>query len=181
MFPILFILPMWIGWGLPSFFNYYSRCKKFIRYCIKGVLVFSVTLNFLLLVLLIINPYSQSIHFTGLLDKKINKPGKVSRVYCFKRTPFETPGKSQYVFYQRYFTNTEIIRVNNRDSLKLLTGDDIYLAATFDDLLNDRKTIDSLGYKPVLYSSTLLWKIDEFLYSKKLHPINDIWVLFKKQ
>ena len=29
-------------------------------------------------------------------------------------------------------------------------------------------------------NSSLLWKIDEFLQSKKLHPINDIWVLYKK-
>jgi hypothetical protein len=181
MFPALFILPVWIGWGLPSFFNYYSRCKKWIRYFIKGVVVFSVMLNFLLLVLLIFNPYSQSIHFTELLDKRLNKPGNTTPVYCFKRTPFETPGKSQYVFYQRYFRNTEIIRVNNSDSLKLLQGDTVYLAATFDDILNERKTIDSLGYKPVFHSSGLLWKINEFLHSKKMHPINDIWVLYKKQ
>jgi phosphatidylinositol glycan class B len=181
MFSILFVLPVWIGWGLPSFFSYYSSCKKVFRYCIKGVLIFSVTLNCLLLLLLILNPYSQSIHFTGLLEKKLNKQGTLNRVYCFKRTPFETPGKSQYVFYQRYFKNTEITRVDNSDSLKLLQGNDIYLAATFDDILNDRKTIDSLGYKPVFYSSGLLWKINEFLYSKKLHPVNDIWVLYKKQ
>jgi phosphatidylinositol glycan class B len=52
MFPILFILPIWIGWGLPAFFNYYDICRKWIRYLIKGMLIFSMVLNSVLLVLL---------------------------------------------------------------------------------------------------------------------------------
>ena len=72
-----------------------------------------------------------------------------------------------------------MIRVNDADSIKLMQGNDLYIATTFDEI-NGRKTIDSLGYKPAFYSSDLLWKINEFLYSKKLHPINDIWVLYKR-
>ena len=41
--------------------------------------------------------------------------------------------------------------------------------------------LDSLGYKPVRYSSKFLWNINEFLASKKLNTINDIWVLYKKE
>jgi len=180
MFPILFILPIWIGWGLPSLFSYYSRASKGFRYFINSILIFSVTLNGLLLVLLILNPYSQSIHFTELLNAQLNKPGNTIRVYCYRRTPFETPGKSPYIFYQRYFTHMEVIRLNSSDSIKLLEGPNTYLAATFDEIMPEKKMIDSLGYTPVLYSSNLLWNIDEYLYSKKKHPINDIWVLYKK-
>ncbi|HLG39422.1 MAG TPA: hypothetical protein VI461_07125, partial [Chitinophagaceae bacterium] len=181
MFPVLFILPVWIGWGLPSFVNYYSACKKIIRYFIKGLLIFSVAINFLVLILLISNPYSQSIHFTEQLNIRFNKEGIQTRICYFKRSPFETPAKSPYIFYQRYFTNTQMIRFNDPDSIKLTEGNNIYIAATFDEIVNHRKMIDSLGYKAVFYSSTLLWQINEFLYSKKLHPINDIWVLYKKE
>ena len=116
-----------------------------------------------------------------MLNSRLNKPGNTTRVYCFKRSPFETPARSPYVFYQRYFTHMELTRVNTIDSVKMLQGEDIYLAATFDQVLAERKIIDSLGYKPVCYSSDLLWKINEFLNSRKLHPINDIWVLYKKE
>jgi len=32
-----------------------------------------------------------------------------------------------------------------------------------------------------MYSSNLLWSINEYLASKKINTINDIWVLYKKQ
>jgi GPI mannosyltransferase 3 len=180
MFPVLFILPVWIGWGLPAFFNYYSACKKVARYFIKAILIFSVAINFVVLILFIFNPYSQSIHFTEQLSSRFNNKNETKiRVYYLKRSPFETPAKSPYIFYERYFKNTDMIRVNNNDSIKFLHDSDLYIATTFDEI-DGRRVIDSLGYKPVLYSSNLLWKINEFLYSRKMHSINDIWVLYKK-
>jgi hypothetical protein len=61
-----------------------------------------------------------------------------------------------------------------------LVGNNIYLAVTYNDLKQGRPMLDSLGYKPVLYSSKLLWNINKFLGSKKINTINDIWVLYKK-
>jgi hypothetical protein len=41
--------------------------------------------------------------------------------------------------------------------------------------------LEKSGYRPVCYSSELLWGINEFLHSKDLSTINDIWVLYKKE
>ncbi|MBL7738263.1 MAG: hypothetical protein JNK14_03530 [Chitinophagaceae bacterium] len=179
MFPVLFVLPVWIGWGLPAFESYYSSCKKGIRYFINGVLILSIALNFTLLALLIFNPYAQSIHFTEQLHQRFENGDSPVTIYYLKRSPFETPGKSPYTFYERRFKKTTMIRVNDLDSVKLLQDNTHYIVTTYDEI-NGRRIVDSLGYKPILYSSKLLWKINGFLHAKKMHPINDIWVLYKK-
>jgi len=65
--------------------------------------------------------------------------------------------------------------------VRSINANDIYFAVTYNDLKNGRPMLDSLGYKPVLYSSNLLWHINEFLHSKKINTINDIWVLYRKE
>jgi phosphatidylinositol glycan class B len=180
MFPALFILPVWMGWGLPSLLEYYAKCRSWIRGTLKGITIFSVTLNCIVLVLLVFNPYSQSIHFTELLEKRFEPGSETASVYFLKRSPFETPAHSPYIFYQRYFKKTSFFRVNDNDSLQFIRGNSSYVTTTFDDF-EGRRVADSLGYKPVLYSSALLWKINSFLASRQMQPINDIWVLYKKE
>jgi hypothetical protein len=177
MFPVLGIMPILIGWGLPSLIQFYSSCKKFFRYLLNTIIIFSVTLNFLMLVLLMFNPYCQTIHFTSLLKKEFDQ--RPVNLYCLNRTPFETESKIPITFYKRHLPNLEIIRVDGVE-ITQIKAKDKYLAATFDQLVKIKSTIDSLGYKPVFYSSNLLWNLNKFLYSKKAHPINEIWVLLKK-
>ena len=56
------------------------------------------------------------------------------------------------------------------DSVRSLAeGKDIYLAVTYNDLKEGSPMLDSLGYKPAMYSSKLLWNINEFLASKKIN------------
>ncbi len=38
-----------------------------------------------------------------------------------------------------------------------------------------------MGYHGVVYSSRLLWNINEFLHSIGMNNINDIWVLYRKK
>ena len=52
MFPVLCIIPIMIGWGLPGLIELYSNSKKAIRFILKFLFIFSIGLNFLLLVLL---------------------------------------------------------------------------------------------------------------------------------
>lgn len=177
VFPVLCIMPVIIGWGLPSLMRFHSSSKKIFRYLLNTIIVFSVGLNVLMLVLLMFNPYCQTIRFTALLKKEFAQ--RPVNLHCLNRTPFETESKIPITFYKRHFPNLEIIRVDGEE-IKQINYEDQYLAATFDQVVKVKSIIDSLGYKPVFYSSSLLWKLNKFLYSQKAHPINEIWVLYKK-
>ena len=179
MFPLLNVMPVILAWGLPYFRNYYASCKKWIRYFLGSMIILSVILNSLLLVLLLLNPYSQTIHYTSLLQKKFRNERADTKIYCLDRSPFETPSKIPFRFYEKGF-KPEIIKIPQKDSIRHLQGSGIYFTATYDQVQNDRKLIDSLGFKPILYSSRLLWRVNEGLHANKIHPINDIWVLYQK-
>ena len=179
MFPVLCIMPVMIGWGLPGLIRFYTSCNKVIRYLLNFIIVFSISLNFLLLSLLLFNPYSQTVHFTALLKKYIKKHDGPTLLYSIDRTPFETVSITPVIFYRKDFKNLEIVRIAG-DDLKKLPEGQIYVTATFEVADKQQALLDSLGYKPVLYSSKLLWNINSFLYSQKIQTINDIWVLYKK-
>ena len=180
MFPVLCVMPILIGWGLPGLIKFYSNTKKVIRLILKTLIIFSAGLNFLLLILLLLNPYSQTVHFTALLKKYIKKHEGTTRIYSIIRTPFETESITPVVFYRKDFKNLEFIKIT-KDEADHLNDSAIYLTSTFEQVVDKKKLLDSLGYKPVLYSSSLLWKINEILYSRKILTINDIWVLYKKE
>jgi phosphatidylinositol glycan class B len=178
LFPVFNALPIVIGFALPDLFDYYSRCKKWIASLIRLALIITIILNTAVLILFAAIPYSQSVHFTSKLKKEFDR--RPSTVYYLLRSPFETPGGSPLIFYKRSFNNLDLKKITYADSVRSLLGDNIYLAVTYNDLKQGRPMLDSLGYKPVLYSSKLLWNINEFLASKKINTINDIWVLYKK-
>jgi hypothetical protein len=100
-------------------------------------------------------------------------------LYCINRTPFETPSKLPLIFYQRSVPNVELVRIPSADSVRHLHH--AYIATTFDEVKDSLRYLDSLGLKPLLYSSSALWNINGFLQSHKKHPINDIWVLYRKE
>jgi phosphatidylinositol glycan class B len=179
MFPVLNVMPIILAWGIPEFRDYYIHCKKWIRNFLKSMIVLSIVLNSVLLVLLLFNPYCQTIAFTSRLQKKFKGSDSNTRIYCLDRSPFETPSKIPFRFYEKSF-RPRIIKIDHKDSIRSLSGSNIYFTATYDQIQNHRKMIDSLGFKPVLYSSPLLWKVNEFLYSREIHTINDIWVLYRK-
>jgi phosphatidylinositol glycan class B len=181
LFPVFNALPVVLGYGVADFLTYYKQCKKWIRWFLKGMIVFSVVLNSIVLILFAFTPFSQSVHYTMLLNKKFEKKNKPVKIYCYRRLPFETPSKAPLVYYKKAFSDVEIIRVTDKDSLQYITGPDNFLTATFNDIKKDLSYIDSLDYKPVLYSSRILWNINEFMSSRNMQSINDIWVLYKRE
>ena len=175
MFTVINVIPIIIALNANSF-NFLKPDYRYIK-LIKPVVIFSLGLNFLLLVLFIFNPYSQTINF----NKKISEyqPTQNSNIFCYTRTSLQTESLLPLTYYKQAFVNTNFINVNNIDSVAHLQQKTIWLAATFNDLENNFNTINTLGFKPVFYSSPMLWRINTFLASKKINTINDIWVLYK--
>ena len=179
LFPVLNVLPIVIGWGLPELFNWIGRQRSGVRRLIRGTAWFSIGLNVLLLAVLLITPYSQEIYFTWKLKKSFN--GSAATIYSVGRTPFETEHQLPFVFYERGTRNLQWKTVVAGDSLRSIPDEAQYVSATFDQVNDHRALLDSLGYTSVLYSSRMLWGINEFLSSIKMNTINDIWVLYKKK
>jgi hypothetical protein len=71
--------------------------------------------------------------------------------------------------------------VHGEDSVAGLGEKAVYLSATFNQVKDRPGLLDSLGYEKVIYSSRLLWGVNEFIGSLKMNTINDIWVLYKKK
>ena len=179
LFPIFNALPIVVGFGLPYLFNYYENCKRWIASLIKVALIITIVLNTAVLILFAFIPYSQSVYFTSQLKNKFKTDHAI--VYYLFRSPYTTPGGSPLVFYRKAAGNLELKKITYIDSVRSLSGKDVFIAVTYNDLKQGRPMLDSLGYKPVMYSSKFLWNINEFLHSKKINTINDIWVLYRKE
>jgi GPI mannosyltransferase 3 len=179
LFPILNVLPIIIGWGLPDLFDWVRRRRSGVQRLIRGTAWFSIGLNVLLLTVLLFTPYSQEIYFTWQLKKNFN--GAPATIYSLGRTPFQTEHHLPFVFYERGTRNLQWKTVPGSDSLRWsLQEKPEYLSATFDQIVDHPALLDSMGYHGIVYSSRLLWGINEFLHSIGMNNINDIWVLYKK-
>ena len=177
LFPVVTVLPILAGWGLPSFIGYYGRARKSVRIFLKSMLYLSLTLNTLALVLVILNPLSQTIEFSRKLTRLFTD--STPTLYCLARTPFETESGLPLTFYRRNASNITLTKVHNMDSVHYLKN--AWLVSTYNDAKDNLPLLDSLGFKPQLYSSALLWKTNQFLQSKNINTINEIWVLYKKE
>ncbi|HEY1212622.1 MAG TPA: hypothetical protein VGE93_03220, partial [Bryobacteraceae bacterium] len=177
LFPVLNILPLIVGWGLPGLIDWWWRQRKGMRRLFNGVAGFGIGLNMLLLCVLFFTPYSQALYFTSLL--KGDFAGRTVTIDVANRNPFETEHRLPFVFYQQAVPNLQFRRMGPGDSLRSATAE--YVAGTYDQLKGQMEWLDSMGYRRVLYSSRLLWAIDAFLDSKGINTINDIWVLYRKR
>jgi phosphatidylinositol glycan class B len=175
LFPVLNILPILIGWGLPGLMDWWWRQGKGMRRWFNGLAGFSVGLNMFLLIVLFFTPYSQALYFTSLLKGQF--AGRAVTIDVADRTPFETEHHLPFVFYREAAPNLQFRRLGPGDSVRLATAQ--YLAGTYDQLKDQQRWLDSMGYRRVRYSSRLLWGIDQFLDSKGINTINDIWVLYR--
>ena len=178
LFSVFNMLPIIVGWGLPALFSYLQTAKKWISSFIRGLFYFSISLNILLVILFSITPYSQTVSFGSNVDKLFS--GNPVKIYCTGRTLYQTESGLNLTFYKKGVHNISIQRFGKIDSLRQITGSNLYFASTYNQIKDSKPMIDSLGYKPVCYSSVLLWNINEFLDSKHINTINDIWVLYKK-
>jgi len=179
LFPILNILPIIIGWGLPGLFGWLRRQRAVLQWLIRGVAWFSVGLNIILLAVILVTPYSQAIYFTWLLKK--NFKGEPVTIYSLGHTPFETEERLPYVFYESGARNLLWKTLPVNDSLPAVGDKALYVSTTYNQIGERRQYLDSLGYETVFYSSRLLWGVNEFLSSMKMNTINDIWVLYRKK
>jgi phosphatidylinositol glycan class B len=179
LFPVLNILPVMIGWGMPGLIDWWWRQGKGMRRWFNGLMGFSIGLNVLLLGVLMVTPYSQAIYFTTLL--KGNFAGRPATIWSVERTPFETEHHLPFVYYREAVPNLHFQRLGPDDSVRLLPGHAEYVAGTYDRLKGQLGWLDSMGYQRVLYSSRLLWGVDGFLDARGINTINDIWVLYQKK
>jgi hypothetical protein len=179
LFPVLNVLPIVIGWGLPGLLGWMKRQRNGMRSLIKGVTWFSVGLNTILLVAFLFTPYSQAIYFTWQLKK--NFGGEPVTIYALGHTPFKTESGLPYVFYERGTRNFQWKSVPVKDSLSGVKDKAMYVSTTYNEIDGNKAYMDSLGYEAVLYSSRMLWGVNEFLHGMKINTINDIWVLYKRK
>jgi hypothetical protein len=179
MFPVFNVLPLVYGWSFEPLEKFYASTKQWIRALLRFLAWFTIVLNTLLLVAITCVPYSQTIRFSEKLKNKFhNHPVKL---FTLGQTPFQTPSRNPMVFYKNGAPEIHLKRLSTIDSIMMFNNEIEYLATTFNEIKDKRKTIDSLGYKPVMYSSNLLWGVNEMLARKKINTINEIWVLFKKE
>jgi phosphatidylinositol glycan class B len=179
MFPVFNVLPLVYGWSFEPLEKFYASTKQWIRALFRFLAWFTIVLNTLLLVAITCVPYSQTIRFSEKLKNKFhNHP---VNLFTLGQTPFQTPSRNPMVFYKNGAPEIHLKRLSTIDSIMMFNNEIEYLATTFNEIKDKRKTIDSLGYKPVMYSSNLLWGVNEMLARKKINTINEIWVLFKKE
>lgn len=178
LFPIFNAMPLIIGWSIPSFQNYYQSARSWVRGTFRFIIWFSVVLNLILLLAITFIPYSQTIRFSEKLAREFNN--KPVELYTLGQTPFQTPSRNPMVFYKNGAPEINLHRLSTLDSVIMFDRKISYLATTYNEIRNNRHTIDSLGYKPVMYSSEMIWNVNEFLHRKKINTINEIWVLLKK-
>lgn len=179
MFPIFNAMPLLIGWSLPALLGFYQKAKPFARKFLKFLTWFTIVLNTLLLLAITIVPYSQTIRFSEKLKNKFhNQPVDL---YTLGQTPFQTPSRNPMVFYKNGAPEINLKRLSTLDSVILFNSSIKYLATTFNEIKDKHHSLDSLGYRPVMYSSDLLWGVNELLDKKKINTINEIWVLLKKE
>ncbi|MFY7963884.1 MAG: hypothetical protein ACOVO1_03210 [Chitinophagaceae bacterium] len=175
MFSIFSIIPIIIGFN-DNAFSFLDADNKW-RKIVKPIVVFSLVLNFVLLILFIFTPYSQSIHFIGKMNNQFKE--KQVKVYCYERTPLQTESHLPLTYYSSALSNVQFVETKNIDSISKLNEGTIWVTSTFNDIQDNFGKLDSLGCKQQLYSSSMLWNINLFLKQKKMNTVNDIWVLYK--
>lgn len=179
LFPIVNVLPIMVGWGLPGLIDWVRSRRKGWQGLIRGIGWFSAGLNVFLLSVLLFTPYSQAIHFTSQL--KDNFRDRSVTIYTVGRTPFETEHHLPFVFYRGSADNLRFKVVGNSDSLGLLPDTAEYIATTYDQLVGKKAMLDSMDCRQLLCSSRLLWGVNKTLESIGMNTINDIWVLYEKK
>ena len=176
MFPVLNVLPVLVAWGWPQFVKSFQRARLATKTILRSAIVISMLLNAALLAALLFTPYSQTIHYTRKLHDRF-RDTDITSIYTLDRTPFETPSRVPFRFYEKGFM-PRFVKLNV-DSVRRLRGQNLFFTTTYEQLPGLRPALDSMGFRPVMYSSRLLWQVNEFLHRQGIHTINDIWVLYR--
>ena len=175
LFPILCVMPIIIGLEFDSFFVFLNKLKGIKKIALHFLLCFGLILNFFLLVVFAFTPYSQTIYFEKQIVEKFKN--QQVNIYSVKRDCFNTESDLYLTYYKKSVTNIDFIKLTHIDSF--LNKPQQYFITTYNDIKDNKKKLESLGAKEVLTSSTLLWSINNFLFSKDKNTINDIWMLYE--
>ncbi|MFY7651770.1 MAG: hypothetical protein ACOVQE_03670 [Chitinophagaceae bacterium] len=178
LYPIFFILPLFIGWQLVPLQQWYNSIKGIKKLAFQIFMYLGIGLNFFLLVLFSFINYAQTVSFAHELNK--NYTNAVT-IHCFERTPLETESQLPLVYYQKGIKNVNFKELSGVKALDSLQQKPQLIATTFNDIREHKQYLQQLGYQETLYSSTVLWRINEWLASKNINTINDIWVLYRYQ
>lgn len=179
LFPILSVLPILVGWGLPDLFKWYESRKPGFQKWIRGIAKFSVGLNLVVLALLFITPYCQALHFAWQVKRHFgNEP---VTIYTVPRTPLETDARLPFMYYQEGTRNISWVTLRTADSMRYVNDKAVYFATSYNDLHDNLKLPDSLGYERQFRSSDILWGVNTMLHGMGINTINDVWVLYKKK
>ncbi len=179
LFPIFNVLPILIAWQLPALYTYTQQCRLWLRGVIKACAYMGIGLNVFLLVVFLFTPYAQTVHFARSLQQHF--AGTKTTIHCIHRSPLETESTLPLTFYQKGLPNLQFVKIASQEAFDSLTQKPALLAITFNDIAGKRNQLYQMGYRPVQYSSTLLWRINEYLHQKHINTINDIWVLYQLQ
>jgi phosphatidylinositol glycan class B len=179
LFPVLSVLPIFVGWGLPDLMRWYQTRKEGLRKWIKGIAVFSITINLIVLVLLFFTPYCQALHFASQLRHHFKNESVT--IYTVPRTPLETDAHLPFVYYQEGSRNFTWKTVKTADSMRYFSDKATYFATSYNDIKHNKQLPDSLGYERQFCSSEILWGVNTMLQSMGINTINDVWVLYKKK
>ena len=179
LFPVLNLLPIFIGWGLPDAIDWYKTRRQGFRKWIKGIAVFSISINGVVLILLFFTPYCQALHFAWQVKRYFKD--SPATIYTVPRTPLETDARLPFAFYQEGTRNLTWERLSVCDSLRYVSDKALYFTTSYNDIKNNKTLPDSLGYQREFCSSPVLWGVNTMLQSMGINTINDVWVLYKKK
>ena len=179
LFPILSIMPILVGWGLPDLLRWYETRRPRFHKWIKGIAVFSLSLDLVVLVLFMFTPYCQALHFAAQVKKAFN--GAPVSIYTVPRSPLETDGHLPFMYYQEGTRNFSWNKLSTIDSLRYVTSGAEYITTTYNDVKDRKHLLDSLGYERKICSSQILWGLNTALQSVGINTINDVWVLYQKK
>ncbi|WP_431217037.1 hypothetical protein ACQ86N_22300 [Puia sp. P3] len=179
LFPILSLMPILIGWGMPDMIRWYETRRSGFRKWIKGIAVFSLGLNLLVLVLFFFTPYCQALHFAVQVKREFR--GRPVTIYTVPRSPLETDGHLPFVYYQEGVRNFTWNKLSVVDSLRYVGNGAEYITTTYNDVKDRKHLLDSLGYERKICSSPILWGLNTMLQGMGINTINDVWVLYEKK
>lgn len=179
LFPVFNAFPLMIGWSIPSINNLFSSGRRWLSVALALVIGITLFVNILLLTVMTFVPYSQTIMFSRKLKETFS--GKQQAIYCIGQAPFETPSGNQMEFYKMAARNISITQSKKFDSAALRQANPTYLTASYNSVKDHFGILQKMGYRPVMSSSSLLWGVNEFLHSRKINTINEIWMLYEKK
>ena len=179
LFPIFNALPIITGWSIPYINKVFQSQKRWVVSMMKFLLYFTVVLNFILLLVMTVVPYSQTILFSKKVARRFEDKQQV--VYCVGQTPFETPNGSQMEFYKIAARNISVERVKDINELHLLPAGKKYLMLSFREAGPKLEELKAMGFKPVMSSSDVLWGLNKFLLSRNMQTIHEIWMLYERE